>query len=701
VCTLIHLKYCLPPADYLNHRPNQSLGCVLGTSITREMAPSPLATRVAPALTSSRHVDHSRNGDHLQKLILYSVEHAADLVHWVDPAGRILYANESTCRRTGYTAEAIIGLGVWDLDLELTQDVWPERWEQIKRRGSFAIESFHRTRDGEVYPVELSINHVEQDGREYAFAFARDVSERKKAEASLRQSEERFRGIFEQGSVGIALLDQKRCFLRANPAFCRMLGYEEHEIVGKGVLAITVPEDEDSSRKRTRAKYAGDLAGAEMERRYLRKDGQAMWGHVSTAHLRDESGRPIGTVAVVQDITERKRAEQALLESEEQLRQAQKMEAIGQLAGGIAHDFNNVLTAILGYSEMILESDECLSATLRADVEEIRAAGERASSFTRQILAFSRRNALRPETLLLNDILAQMERLLRRTLGETIQLVTVADPCLGFVEVDEHQFEQVIVNLALNARDAMPTGGKLTLETANVELGKAFSRTHPGLQPGPYVMLAVSDTGLGMDQETKSHIFEPFFTTKPPGKGTGLGLATAYGVVRQSGGNIFVRSEPANGTTFEVYLPRLDRLTENRVHSRGVPRSLTGSETILVVEDEEAVRNLIQRALGHLGYRIVAVGSGDEALALMEGELAVDLLLTDVMLPGNLQGNDLAQAVSLIHPGLAVLYVSGYTPDAIVHTGRLDPGVNYVEKPFRPDELARRVRELLDEVISS
>jgi two-component system, cell cycle sensor histidine kinase and response regulator CckA len=797
---------------------NRSSGCALGsTTITAHAAPSSLNTQVIPLTASVGRAEPRLGGDHLQKLILYSVEHSADLIQWVDPTGRILYANESTCRRTGYSGEEILGLYIWDLDIDLTQDAWGERWQRFTRSGSFTIESSHRTKSGEVYPVELSISHVEQDGREYAFAFGRDITERKRAEASLRQSEERFRGVFEQGSVGIAIIGPEQCFVGANPAFCRMLGYEEQELVGRSVLSITAPEDESPSRESIGAMSRGDLAGIEMDKRYLRKDGQVIWAHVSTSLLRDETGQPVGAVAIVEDMTERKRAEddlrrtqfsvdhaadsviwldsvgrivdvsesaclrleytreellrmtvfdmdpafprdgwpehwekikqlgsftfetlhkgknghaypeevttnyvvfggqeyncsfshdiserkaaeKALRESEEQLRQAQKMEAIGQLAGGIAHDFNNVLTTILGYSELILTSDECCSSSLRADVEEIKAAGERASSFTRQILAFSRRQALRPKTLLFNDVLTRMERLLRRTLGENIELVTIADPSLGFVEVDEHQFEQVLVNLALNARDAMPTGGKLTLETANVEVGVASSRTRRGLQPGSYVMLAVSDTGMGMDERTRSHLFEPFFTTKPVGKGTGLGLATVYGVVRQSGGHIFVHSEPANGTTFEVYLPRIDKLPEDRARSRYTCGSLTGNERILVVEDEQAVRNLVDRALSHLGYGIVAAGSGDEALALLEGGLVVDLLLTDVVLPGNLQGNDLVQAVSLIRPNLAVLYMSGYTRDAIVHAGRLDPGVNYIEKPFRPDELAARVRELLDEV---
>ncbi|HLA81033.1 MAG TPA: ATP-binding protein, partial [Thermoleophilia bacterium] len=394
---------------------------------------------------------------------------------------------------------------------------------------------------------------------------------------------------------------------------------------------------------------------------------------------------------------ERAKAEEALKERDEQLRQAQKMEAIGQLAGGIAHDFNNVLTTIIGYSDLIL-ADPRHDDLLREDVGEIKVAAERASTLTRQILAFSRRQTLQPEVVCLNDVLAGVQHLLARTLGEDVELVFAPSDDLGLVEVDAHQLEQVLLNLALNARDAMPGGGRLTLETADVQIPKAYARLHEGIKPGEYVMLAVSDTGEGMNEEVRSHLFEPFFTTKEQGKGTGLGLATVYGTVKQSGGSIFAYSEPGRGTTFRIYLPRVDKLRTTLSESRVKSRSFRGTESVFVVEDEEGVRELVRRALEQHGYAVEVAETGDEAALAILGEAdpQMDMLLTDVVLPGSLQGNELAKEVLSVYPTLPVLYMSGYTRNAIVHSGSLDEGVNYLEKPFAPDTLLRKVREILD-----
>ena len=401
--------------------------------------------------------------------------------------------------------------------------------------------------------------------------------------------------------------------------------------------------------------------------------------------------------ALEREAEERREAEEALQKSEEQLRQSQKMEAMGQLAGGIAHDFNNLLTTIIGYSDLMLAPDADALGSPRADVQEIRKAAERASALTRQILAFSRRQTLRPEVLSINAEVENMGRMLRRTLGEDIDLVTHLHPDLGLVKVDEAQLGQVLMNLALNARDAMPGGGRLTLETTNVDLGSEYCQVHPETAPGPFVMLAVSDTGVGMDEEAKSRAFEPFYTTKEPGKGTGLGLATVYGVVKQSGGNIFVYSEPGKGTTFKIYLPRVDGGERGRSRKRPAAGSLAGKETILVVEDEAAVCGLIERILRELGYRVLTSPSGDQALSrLREEDSSIDLLLTDMVLPGGLQGNELSDAARVRWPNLPVIHMSGYTRNAVVHSGGLDGGVNYLEKPFTPEGLARRVREVLD-----
>jgi signal transduction histidine kinase/ActR/RegA family two-component response regulator len=404
-----------------------------------------------------------------------------------------------------------------------------------------------------------------------------------------------------------------------------------------------------------------------------------------------------GVAAQVGTALMRKRAEQALAASEEHLRQSQKMEAVGQLAGGIAHDFNNLLTAILGYSDLILANGSSTVDEVRPDLEEIKRAGERASALTQQILAFSRRQPLRPQVVSLDEITTSMEPLLGRTIGEDIDLVVHVGPGPTLVEVDRHQFEQVIMNLVVNARDAMPSGGHLTVETANAELDEEFCRTHADTLPGSYVMLRVTDTGVGMGEDVKEHVFEPFFTTKAVGAGTGLGLATVYGIVKQSDGSIFVTSQPGKGSSFAVYLPRA---TQSDIPAETLippPVSAHGHETVMVVEDEEALRGLIDRILGQAGYRTLTFASAQKALEALEaGEQSADMLLTDVMLPGTLQGHDLARTVLALRPDLPVLYISGYSRDALVHAGRLDEGVNLLEKPFSPEVLATMVRTVLD-----
>lgn len=379
-----------------------------------------------------------------------------------------------------------------------------------------------------------------------------------------------------------------------------------------------------------------------------------------------------------------------------QLRQSQKMEAVGRLAGGVAHDFNNLLTVILGHSDLLLgRLAECDKT--RGEVKQIRSAGERAASLTRQLLTFSRRQVLEPKVLDLNAVVAGMLPMLRRLIGEDIEITTLADPDLGHVKTDPGQIEQVIMNLAVNARDAMPKGGPLTFETMNVDLDEAYARQHAPAQPGHYVVLAVSDTGCGMDEETRSHIFEPFFTTKGPGKGTGLGLATVYGVVKQSGGYIWVYSEPGQGTTFKIYLPRVDEATETVKVVRTETARARGSETILLVEDEDTVRSLAREILEAHGYAVLEARGGPEALQVSEQqhEGGVHLLLTDVVMPG-MNGRDVAERVVSRHPGMKVLYMSGYTANAIAHHGVLDVGVAYLQKPFTLESLTRKVREVLD-----
>jgi len=380
-----------------------------------------------------------------------------------------------------------------------------------------------------------------------------------------------------------------------------------------------------------------------------------------------------------------------------QLRQAQKMEAVGRLSGGIAHDFNNLLGVIIAYAEMAEESLDGKNhpVDLRHGVQQIKKASERAAALTRQLLAFSRQQVLQPKVIAMNSVVVNMEDMLRRLLGAHIELSTELEPELGQVWADENQIEQVIMNLAVNARDAMPRGGKLMIETANVELDEAYARLHESAKPGSYVMIAVSDTGVGMTTETLAHLFEPFFTTKERGKGTGLGLATVYGIVKQSGGYIWVYSEVGHGTTFKTYLPIADKASEEEAVPAALRAPLAGSETVLLVEDEESVRALCCSILKSHGYKVLEAESGRKGLDVAHRYgLPIHLLLTDVVMP-EMGGTDLAARLEALRPGVRVLYMSGYTDDAVFRHGLLEKGQVFLQKPFTPESLARKVREAL------
>jgi CheY-like chemotaxis protein len=372
------------------------------------------------------------------------------------------------------------------------------------------------------------------------------------------------------------------------------------------------------------------------------------------------------------------------------------MEAVGRLAGGVAHDFNNLLTVIHGYTELILDNLD-QNSRLRQDVQEIINASERASSLTRQLLAFSRKQILQPKVLDLNAHVSNMDKMLHRMIGEDIELVTLLAENLGRIKADPGQIEQVILNLAVNAKDAMPNGGKLTIETANVKLDESYALSHVGVTPGHYVMLSVSDTGVGMTPEIRERIFEPFFTTKEKGKGTGLGLSTVYGIIQQSGGNVWVYTEPGVGTTFKIYLPMIEKGRDSIQTLAASIKPLQGSETILLVEDEEAVRKLARTILQKYGYKVLEAPNGEEAIRIVQGQNGnpIHLMVTDVVMP-RMSGRQLADRLASLWPGMKILYMSGYTDNAIVHHGVLEPGIAYIQKPFTPDGLASKVREILD-----
>ncbi len=521
-----------------------------------------------------------------------------------------------------------------------------------------------------------------------------DITEHIRAEEALRESEERFKELYDNAPVGYHEYDAEGRITNVNGTDLEMLGYTREEMIGQPMWKFNVGED--IAREQILAKLAGTLPpGKELERRYRKKDGTTLPVLIENRVIRDEKGRIKGIRCTIQDISERKRAEEEMASLQEQLRQSQKMEAIGHLAGGIAHDFNNLLTIIKGYSQLsLIELKE--GDPLKGNIEEIKRATDRASDLIRQLLAFSRRQVMEMRVLDLNILLQNLDKMLRRVIGEDIELVTLLAEDLGRVKTDPGQIEQVILNLAVNARDAMPSGGKLTIETANVELDGVYARRHVAVTPGRYVMLAVGDTGVGMTPEVRDRVFEPFFTTKEEGKGTGLGLSTVYGIVKQSEGNIWIYSEPGHGTTFKIYLPQVEELLEEvkeKVAGDELPR---GSETVLVVEDEEEVRRLAVRILRGQGYKVLEASQGDDALRLCEEHnRPIQLMVTDVVMPG-MDGRELTNRLMLLHPETKVLYMSGYTDNTIVHHGVLEEGINYIQKPFTVDALAGKVREVLD-----
>ena len=513
--------------------------------------------------------------------------------------------------------------------------------------------------------------------------------EKERLEKALWTSAREWRATFDAINDPVVLMDLEGRIRRCNKAMANLFEKPFNDIIGRNCCSLMhgtsgpiegcpMVRMRESQRRETLVLSIGD-----------------QWFNIVADPLFDENGSLIGAVHGMADITERKKAEAEMAALQEQLRQSQKMEAIGQLAGGIAHDFNNLLNIMQGHSQfalMSLKEDD----PFRKSFEAIEKAAMKSVNLVRQILAFSRRQVMEMIVLDLNDLLRGLEKMLRRMIGEDIELLTVVADDLGRVRADPGQIEQVVFNLAINARDAMAQGGKLTIETANVELDEAYAHNHVAVTPGRYVMLAVSDTGIGMTPEVRDRVFEPFFTTKEKGKGTGLGLSTVYGIAKQSGGNIWVYSEPGQGTTFKIYLPRVDKAPEEIKRKAEGGELPQGWETILVVEDEEEVRKLAVLVLQKQGYRVLEAAQGGDALLICEQHKdPIRLMLTDVVMP-RMSGRELAERLASLHPEMKVLYMSGYTDNAIVHHGILEEGVNFIPKPFTLDGLARKVREVLD-----
>ena len=606
------------------------------------------------------------------------------------PDGRWIKVNRALCELLGYTERDLLEIPFQTVthpddiapNLELFQRALAGEID------GYQMEKRYIHREGHVVSTTLNVALVRDgDGTPmYFIAQMQDIRERKRAEAMLRESETLYRGLSAAAPVGIFQSDAEGSITYANPQILQIFALTEAEGLGRGWISRVHADDVDAvlagwnAAIHARTEY-------QHEYRLLLPGATVRWVHCRAAPLLDTDGTLLGTVGTVEDITARKALEA-------QLRQAQKMEAVGQLAGGVAHDFNNLLTIIKVHAELAVESVDP-AQSLHADLEEIRRAASRAAGLTRQLLAFSRKQVLQPQLLDLRDVIIGLAPMLERLIGEDIDVVTRISPALGSVLADPGQLEQVLVNLAVNARDAMPSGGTLSLGASNLEV-TPHEGARRDIPAGHYVILTVTDTGCGMTREVKERIFEPFFTTKPVGLGTGLGLSMVYGIVEQSGGHLWVDSQPGRGTTFTICLPRVADTAATASPSRGADNQSVGAETVLVVEDETGVRRLARRILERSGYSVIEARDGRHALEFAAAHAGrIDLLLTDMVMP-EMNGRVLAERLCAVRSDLRVLYMSGYTDDEIVRRGLLDSGTRFLEKPFTADGLASAVRAAID-----
>jgi PAS domain S-box-containing protein len=621
-----------------------------------------------------------------------AMDSAMDGMAIVSRQGEYTYVNAAFARMMGHANPGTMIGKSW-MEMHAARDVRPverEIREALKRDGKwFGPLTIHR--DGEPLPMEMSVTLLPDRG---VVTVGRDISDRYRAEKFREEAEAKYRTLVEQVAAisYIAELGVEGQWLYVSPQVETMFGISVDDWLAdsRKWMRHVHPEDHLVVEAAEEASKRGERFQAEY--RVIRQDGRVIWVSDTAVVVPGSDAHPL-MEGIIVDITERK-------QFEAQLQQARRMEAVGRLAGGIAHDFNNLLTIIKGYTELALMRAKGLPE-LKTDIERIEDASERASGLVRQLLAFSRRQVLQPKVLDLNSIVIGLDKLLRRLMDQDIEMLTVADKPVGAIKADPGQIEQVIMNLVVNARDAMPDGGRLIVETANAELDASYARDHATVRPGRYVMLAVSDTGTGMSAETVAHIFEPFYTTKESGRGTGLGLSTVYGIVKQSGGYIWVYSEPGQGTTFKVYLPRVDEAVETLPAAKATPqdRVKMGTETILLVEDEPDLRELTRTVLAARGYTIVEARNAEEAERLAESDgTKIHLLLTDVIMPG-ISGRELAKRILARQSSMRVLYMSGYTYNVIAQGGTLERGVSFLQKPFTPSALVEKVREVLDAVV--
>jgi two-component system, cell cycle sensor histidine kinase and response regulator CckA len=615
------------------------------------------------------------------------LEAAPDAMVVVNQAGEIVLLNVQAEKQFGYHRDELIGQKVKNIIPEgfaerLIADGARSAAEALAQQIGSGIELTGRRKDGSEFPIEIMLSPLDGVHGILITAAIRDITERKRREYEMS----RLVAVVESSHDAIIGLSPEGIVISWNHGAERIYGYPAAEAVGQSIV-FTSPADR---RLESLTLLQGVRRGETVEpfeTIRVKKDGTHVHMSLTFSPIENSDGQVVGVSSIARDVTESKNLEAML-------RQAQKMEAVGQLAGGVAHDFNNLLGVILGYTGLLLDQEN-LDGSQRKSIQEIQKAGDRAALLTRQLLAFSRKQVLQTKVLDLNTVVAGAEKLLQRLIGEDIELLVVLNPALGRIEADAGQLEQIVMNLAVNARDAMQPGGKLTIETSNVEIDEEFAIQHPSTRAGPHVMLSVTDNGCGMDVKTKAHIFEPFFTTKEFGKGTGLGLSTVYGIVKQSGGSVWVYSEVGIGSTFKIYLPCVSSGLEIAAPSEEPEKTERGLHTILVVEDEAALLEVTHRSLEAVGYAILAAQSPAEAIQISETyEGPIHLMVTDVIMPG-MSGAQLASRLSVARPEMKILFVSGYTDDTIVRHGVLEHGLAFLQKPFSPKALARKVSEVL------
>ena len=617
-------------------------------------------------------------------------DQAADSIMVIDAEnGALVEFNEKAHTKLGYTRKEFEKLKTPDFEAIESSEEVARHIEKIIKVGGDTFETKHRTKAGEIRDIQVSSRAISIQGKDFVQSIGRDITELKRAEKALETEKEKFQVMVEESPLGISLISKEGNYKYVNPKFVEMFGYTLEEIpTGREWFRIAYPDKE----------YRNQAISAWITAIHETKVGQTRT-LVFNVTCKDGSEKVIQFLPVTmqegeqfiiyEDITEQKKIEARLVQS-------QKMEAVGTLAGGIAHDFNNILTIIMGNSDlMLMDMDE--NHPFQGNTHEIRQASRRAASLTRQLLAFSRKQVIHPKILNLNEIVMNIKKMLKRLIKEDINLKLKLHTALWRVEMDPGQIEQAIVNLVVNARDAMPKGGSLIIETENVNFSQDFSSDHGvTVKPGSYVVLRVRDTGIGIDEETLSRVFEPFFTTKEIGKGTGLGLATVYGIVKQNNGYILVKSQLGEGTTFELYLPKAEGDIKYADEEKPSKAISTCSETILVVEDDDRVRNTANKIIMNAGYRVLEARNGESALEVSKGyKGTIHLMLTDVVMPG-MSGRELAKILEAQRPDMRVLYMSGYTDDSIAQYGVLEPGIEMLDKPFTALELVRKAKEVLD-----